>query len=346
MSLRLHRTTIALCLLTSGCIRSQSPAAQAPPSARPAFVEAPWPVAKPDDEGISSDGLSALGPWFESHTVGTRTSTALFRNGKLLWQHHTGGATLDSLWHVEGPALTATLVGHEPHLAARLEQPLRAWIPDAAWPAGLAPESTLAHVLAGTSGFGSPDAPGADWDYDEEAFALVAPLVRAGTTPSISLATVACQSLAPRLGATSWRCADTREGPGYTVRSTLRDLARVGELWRLKGVFQGERLLPEGFVASAGADHSRPDDSFFGYGWFLRDPRRQKSFPADLVYHVTRGPDGSSTLLAVIPGWQMVVAVGADARKFDFTEDADQPPPAIAKFWMGELPKVLASPVP
>jgi CubicO group peptidase (beta-lactamase class C family) len=126
----------------------------------------------------------------------------------------------------------------------------------------------------------------------------------------------------------------------------LHDLARVGELWRQGGVFQRERLLPEQFVAAALSDQSRPDDSFFGYGWFLRDPRREKSFPEDLFYQVSLGPDGTSTLLAVIPGWQMVAAVGADARKWDFTKDADIPPPAIAKFWMGELPKVMARPAP
>lgn len=325
-------------------------AAQSPPSLPtpdtippPAFIEAPWPVASPDDEGVSSDALSALAPWFESHTVGTATSTALFRNGKLIWRHHSGGATEATLWHIESPALTATLVGHEPHLVDRLDQPLIKWVSAPNWPTGLSRGSTLAHLLSGTSGFSSTDAPGMDWDYDEEAFALLAAFVREAK-PARSLGVRACEGLAPRLGATSWRCEDGHGNGGYTVRSTLADLARVGELWRASGVFRGERVLPASFVASSLTDRSQPDDSYFGYGWFLRDPRRQKSFPADLFYQVSRGPDGTSTLLAVIPGWQLVAVVGADARKFDFSEDADQPPPAIASFWMGELPKVMAAP--
>ncbi|MDX2019764.1 MAG: hypothetical protein SF187_05940 [Deltaproteobacteria bacterium] len=335
--------SIGAALLTTACVRASTPAVHSPTPALQ-FTDAPWPTALPDDEGVSSDGLAALGPWLESHTTGTPTSTALFRRGRLIWQHNAGGATENSLWHIESPAITATIVGHEPRLLEKVQQPLVNWVPPAAWPQGLHRQSTLAHLLSGTSGFHSADEPGADWDYDEWAFALVPSLLRARPDAAPSLSHAACHSLAMRLGARSWRCEETSQGFGYSVRSSLQDLARVGELWLQGGVFRGQRLLPEKFVADALSDQSRPEDSFFGYGWFLRDARRDKSFPAGLFYHVSAGPDGTSTLLVVVPGWQMVAAVGADTRKWDFTKDADIPPPAIARFWMGELPKVIASP--
>jgi CubicO group peptidase (beta-lactamase class C family) len=98
------------------------------------------------------------------------------------------------------------------------------------------------------------------------------------------------------------------------VYTTARDLARLGLLFLHDGVWRGERILPEGWVAysTSAAPARRPaSDRDWGYGkqiWLIdRDPR----VPADTF--TTAGHRGQYA--TVVPSRRLVVArTGLDPR--------------------------------
>lgn len=71
------------------------------------------------------------------------------------------------------------------------------------------------------------------------------------------------------------------EVAGCCLNVSLRDYARLGELFRLNGLWQGQRLLPESWVARATTPQNPqvqygqlfevdPDKMGYGYQWWLR----------------------------------------------------------------------------
>ena len=96
---------------------------------------------------------------------------------------------------------------------------------------------------------------------------------------------------------------------GSLVYATARDFARLGQLYLADGVWEGERLLPEGWVEFARTDHA-PDDgvAVYGAGWWLMpedadDARFDVGGPHD-VFHAG-GHEGQSIWVA--PSEDLVV---------------------------------------
>lgn len=56
---------------------------------------------------------------------------------------------------------------------------------------------------------------------------------------------------------------------GSLVYASARDFARFGYLYLRDGVWDGERLLPEGWVAFATAVHPGTDTNVYGAGWWI-----------------------------------------------------------------------------
>lgn len=56
---------------------------------------------------------------------------------------------------------------------------------------------------------------------------------------------------------------------GSLVYASARDFARFGYLYLRDGVWEGERLLPEGWVAFATAMHAGTDTNVYGAGWWI-----------------------------------------------------------------------------
>ena len=281
----------------------------------------------------------------------------LIRQGRLVWEFYTGGATASDTWEIASPALTTTLAGMATgkNWAQVFEGEISTLIPlylDAVNVPRHDPIK-LKHLLAGTAGWKTSDLPGAEWDYEEEAFhaAEVAVAKLLGTSPARLPARI-CQDLAGPLGAKSWTCApgakagsETPSGSThtYSVGSNLRDLARLGYLWLRKGRWRQRQILDAALVTAATRDQTLPEDSRYGYGWFVRDVKGfALKTPTKAYLHVTQGgKDSSSTVTVVVPGLDLVAVAAADYRKLDYYEDVDLPPPPNAGFWFFEILKLL-----
>jgi CubicO group peptidase (beta-lactamase class C family) len=101
-------------------------------------------------------------------------------------------------------------------------------------------------------------------------------------------------------------------------------LIRFGELHRLGGVWEGDRLLAEGWVDAAWTPRTRSPYSGdrYGYGWFL-----SSAVGYDVAY--ARGYGGQ--MLYVVPALELTVAVTSDPTR-----------PARSDGYVGDLNDLLA----
>jgi CubicO group peptidase (beta-lactamase class C family) len=110
-----------------------------------------------------------------------------------------------------------------------------------------------------------------------------------------------------------WKIGMTRTVPetdwrgNYVMSSqvwtTARDLARLGLLYQNDGVFQGQRLLPEGWVRYVSSASGPQPPTGFGYGasfWLLQN---SPGVPADTV--AANGNRGQ--YVVVVPSRQVVI---------------------------------------
>jgi len=118
-------------------------------------------------------------------------------------------------------------------------------------------------------------------------------------------------------------------GSSY-LYATARDFARFGQLFLNDGVFNGERILPEGWV-----DYSRipASDSKEGYGSFfwLNRAKALPSVPEDMYMCV--GHDGQR--IFILPSQQMVIVVLGYSPKAKGGMDFD----ALLRDVLSTLPK-------
>jgi CubicO group peptidase (beta-lactamase class C family) len=108
------------------------------------------------------------------------------------------------------------------------------------------------------------------------------------------------------------------------VWSTARDLARLGQLYVQDGVWEGERLLPEGWRAYVGDPSGPQPTGALGYGATVWLMNRSEGVPADTL--AAQGNRGQ--YIVIVPSRRLVlVRRGEDpaGRGFDivaFTRDA------------------------
>jgi CubicO group peptidase (beta-lactamase class C family) len=116
-------------------------------------------------------------------------------------------------------------------------------------------------------------------------------------------------------------------GGGLGLRS--RDLLKLGQLALNDGVWEGQRLLPEGWIGTSTRPKARiNDDTEYGYLWWL------KSLAGQPGYYMA-GMGGNR--VHVLPGLDLVVVVTAinfrerDAHPLTDTIIRDHIIPAVAK---------------
>lgn len=80
-----------------------------------------------------------------------------------------------------------------------------------------------------------------------------------------------------------WTYPDGTAHTGGGLRLRPRDMAKIGELYRLDGLWQGEQLLAPGWVEAS--TQPQAPGGFYGYQWWIRDHevagRTVRSFRAD-----------------------------------------------------------------
>jgi CubicO group peptidase (beta-lactamase class C family) len=113
-----------------------------------------------------------------------------------------------------------------------------------------------------------PHAPGTHFLYNSAATYMVSAIVQRTTGERLS------DYLRPRLfdplgiGDAPWeRCPSGVDVGGWGLRLTTDDIARFGELYLRDGVWRGQRLLPEGWVAQASAVQVSNGDPLTGSDW-------------------------------------------------------------------------------
>ena len=165
-----------------------------------------------------------------------------------------------------------------------------------------------------TGNFPLENTPGERWNYSTAGYHLIARAVQevAGTAGDPAATTAFLDRLLFRpLGVDAvaeYDAAGTLLG-GSLVYMDARDFARLGQLYLQDGMWEGERLLPEGWVAFAGAD-AAPDDGInvYGAGWWRvpedpSDDRLRVGGPYD-AFHAG-GHEGQS--IWVVPSRDLVI---------------------------------------
>ncbi|WP_373355437.1 serine hydrolase domain-containing protein [Pseudoroseicyclus sp. CXY001] len=124
----------------------------------------------------------------------------------------------------------------------------------------------------------------------------------------------------------------TRDPQGYYLGGnemalTPEAMVRVGELYRLGGVWEGQRVLADGYTAESFTPVTRSPYSGLGYGlgWFTGEVR-------GLRYGLARGYGGQ--VIFVVPEAELTVAITSDPTL-----------PARSEGYFGELMRFLEGPV-
>jgi CubicO group peptidase (beta-lactamase class C family) len=320
------------------------------PGSAPDRPGIPWPegdrVAQATPPGVDRAALDAAvaGAFAEPDPEIHRRTRAVIvlHSGRLVAERYAPG--IDAQTPLLGWSMTksviATLVGIQV-LRGRLDPDSHALVP--AWGGDERAAITLEQLLRMTSGlafsernggFGdsaamlfrsrsasdyaarSPlaHAPGSFWSYSSGTSNLLAGILRAGLPGGSGVYhRFPREALFDRIGMRSavleTDAAGTFVGSSFCY-ATARDWARFGLLHAQDGVWQGERLLPEGWVARARRPTPPAPQGSYGAHWWLNagtpgapDDRPYPSLPTDLFY--ASGYEGQ--FVVVLPSHDLVV---------------------------------------
>lgn len=324
------------------------------------------PRSTPEEQGVASGGLAGLVRALQSGPPELR-SIMVLRHGHVVaegWAAPYGPDRPSALYSLS-KTFTASAVG----LAVGeglvgLDDLVVDLLPDAVPADGLSDDErarlgrlTVRHLLTMTTGHDEDASPGAiEGHTDWLAGFLAQPLVHEPGTHFVynTIATYALSGivqrasgqrlleyLRPRLleplgivGAT-WEQSPTGvDTGGFGMSATTEDVAALGELLLRDGVWQGRRLLPEGWVALASTAHvpagTAPDDDRSdwaqGYGFQVWRSR-----------HGFRGDGAFGQYCLVLPEQDVVVAMTSAVRDLQLPLDA---------VWEHLLPALADGPFP
>jgi CubicO group peptidase (beta-lactamase class C family) len=171
--------------------------------------------------------------------------------------------------------------------------------------------------------------PGAAWCYSSGSTNIVCGILRGLFASQEEYLAFPRRTLFDRIGMRSavWGtdAAGTLVGSSYLF-ATARDYARFGMFCLADGIWQGERILPEGWMAWATTPTPTDENAEYGAGfWLNRDPpdaSRARAFPKlppDFYY--ANGHEGQ--MIGIIPSRRLVVvrlgmSWGSDWGREDF----------------------------
>lgn len=310
-----------------------------------------WPEADPADHGIDPAGLDTAFDYAAEegrHTQGV----VVVHDGAIVGEWYADGADDESWaasWSI-AKSWTSALIGIaiDEGLIDSVDEPMTTWYPE--WADTDRGDITLRDVLQMSSGLDytedyDPAAisesdiiqmvlfqedqlayaadrpalhePGTQWNYssgDTMVLSGVLEQVTATTT-----AEYAQDRLFDPLGidqADWWSDAEGHTLTYCCLDTTSRHFARFGQLYLQDGRWQGEQLVPAGWVAES----LEPADAWSGYGYqWWRTGAESDDLPDDL--YAARGHDGQYTY--VIPSLDLVVVRNGSYRKHEGEPVAD-----------------------
>ena len=329
----------------TGCtLADERPALPSLPALAHADPAARWPVGEGPavDPPLGSD-LDALDAaiataFAEDDAEGRRRNTravVVVHDGQLIAERYGDGFDADTplLGWSMAKSVASALVGHAVGEGAlALDEPVLR----PGWETDDRRAITLEHLLTMTSGlafeeiydpdtdatqmlfrpgdvgaFGAAkplvDPPGEVWSYSSGTTNILCDVVQEATGAGAELAH---EVLFTPLGMTTAVLEPDQTG-GLVCSSflyaTARDWARFGQLYLDDGVWAGERLLPEGWVAASTTPVAGATETPYGYQWWLNEgpdgQLRMPSAPADAYW--ASGNEGQQVV--VVPSAELVV---------------------------------------
>jgi CubicO group peptidase (beta-lactamase class C family) len=254
-----------------------------------------WSDADPEDMGFDPDKLEELAAEAEE---ADSTCLVVTRDGQIVAEWYWGGTdatTMQEAWSVT-KSYTSTLVGiaaaeTDLDLDDRAAEYIEQWI-------GTGSEDiTIRNILSNDSGrtwlsslgfddsyialttaddrtayaldLGQDTPPGTEWEYNDGAIQALQPIVEGvtGQTP----ADYAREKIFEPIGAEHSEMSLDAAGNTamyFGLQTTCQDMARYGYLLLQDGVWDGDQVLPEGWVEQATAP-SQDLNPAYGYLWWL-----------------------------------------------------------------------------
>lgn len=177
-------------------------------------------------------------------------------------------------------------------------------------------ESDFAAYVAGHQ---LKSAPGSEWYYSSGSTNLVSGLIRKAINNDDEYFRLAPERLFNRIGMPDAvfevDASGTLVGSSY-VYATLRDFARFALLYLQDGVFNGERILPEGWVGYTTTPVTGSDGAY-GSSFWLNGNKEFPDAPANMFY--CKGHDGQR--IFILPEQQMAVVILGYSPKPDHVMD-------------------------
>jgi CubicO group peptidase (beta-lactamase class C family) len=303
-----------------------------------------WPVATPADVGLAEQPLLDLKRDIALGEYGDVHSTLIVRNGRLVYEEYFGDATREDLHRVYSvtKSVAATLIGiaWDRGLIEDLDEPLVGFFPEyetLANPGQGKDAITLRHALQMRTGiewdewstdyidptnptvalFASDDwmkfmldrpmaaPPGSEFVYNSGVSMLLSGVLEHATGSRVS--EFADDALFGPLGVTEtlWATGPNEiYNTGWGLRLRSRDMARIGQLYLQRGVWDGERVISEAWIDAStepGTTFSRGDG--YGYQWWLGGAPHESEAP----YGVPSARGWGGQFIVVVPSLNAVV---------------------------------------
>ena len=162
--------------------------------------------------------------------------------------------------------------------------------------------------------------PGTDWDYASGTTNILSGIIRnAVGGKDLDYLTFPRRALFDRLGMSTAVIEIDTAGNfvgSSSMYASARDWARFGLLYLQDGVWENERILPEGWVEFSRTSPLVSKDRYGAHFWLLKNYPQQKPLPQDLF--MADGYEGQSVI--IIPSRKLVVVRlgkgGWEERKF------------------------------
>lgn len=221
-----------------------------------------WPMSTPESKGLSTEALDQASDAVKK--VPLRYCFTVIKDGELIYdQNYYGSANQKFYAYSVTKTFTAILVGMaQAQGYLSIDDKINDWLSEL--PSGMNPDATIRDVMGQVS---QSDPLGSDFSYNSGAVIDTLGLVLTQATGMAS-EDYAQQQLLDRLGMqyTTWNSdSDGNIKVGLGVRSSCRDLARLGQLMLDEGTWEGQPLLEASFINEM-TQPSYPDaNSNYGY---------------------------------------------------------------------------------